>query len=151
MYVGRSLPRHAPVPKVVYLPYVSSWIATARVGGANYTEESTQTDLHNPHNSPLHIQRMLGRIHTAVDTDATQAEQRLTTVRIVDSTGFIVVKDATPFGHLVRHPDRAVTFNATMPPKSWMKVFLAQTYSTLGAGDTHRTYISLVGHREVRL
>lgn len=159
-YAGRSLPSDHPRPPVLNFPWVTAYVTPNRGVGV-FTDQSYETDLVNPFNEPLRVQRFVGDVVLAdSNNNATRGNNRpacsigsrFTTVRMANSNGAILVRDPTPFNHLFNVTDRTWTVNALLPPKGFYTTFLNQDYSLLDlSGVTITSMISMVGHREVKL
>src|ERR1700682_435950 len=139
--VGRSLPVDCPVPRTIDMPWISFWQSKALncTVSASVTvltrDQSRETDLVNPFNSPLYLQRLVGRlpaIGTAGGAGAFEANDagfcfigsEFVTLRMVNSYGGVMVKDFTPFYDLFHLFDKAWTINTKMPPKTFLTTFL---------------------------
>ena len=158
-YAGRSTPSGRPAPSVLNVPWATAFVAPSRGTGA-FTDQSYETDLVNPFNEPLRVQRFLGDVvladsnnnRTYGNSVICSIGSRFTTVRMVNSNGAILARDPTPFNHLFNITDRAWTVNALLPPKGFYTAYLAQDYSLLDlASVTITPIISMIGHREVKL
>lgn len=136
-YAGRSLGRSDPVPEIVNLP----WVASFRAVQAR--PDSGAADLVNPFEQPLYVQRLIGR---GYDTNGSELiDSSDVSVRITDSLGRHSVRDPTPFPHLFDRSTRAWEARCVLPPKHY---FLTSFTGGLG---TDIYYVSVVGHRQVRM
>lgn len=152
--VGRSLEARDPLPDpaTLSLPYVSSWIPTARAGGSNYTAKSSESDLRNPFSTPLDVVAVIGQMVKAsggsivnIVDDASVFEGTL--VRIVNQDGSVVVKDSSEFFTLFG-VDNFWRANFQLPNSGYLVMNLIQNYSALSAANTYRPQFGMVGYRQ---
>ncbi len=167
--VGRSLPVDCPVPRTIDMPWISFWQSKALncTVSASSTfltrDQSRETDLVNPFNTPLFLQRLVGRLPTvganangtfeANDAGFCFIGSEFVTLRMVNSYGGVLVKDFTPFYDLFHLYDKAWTVNTKMPPKTFLTTFLEcnTTTSTQTSTQNAIAMIGMIGYRKVRL
>ena len=159
-YAGRSLASNHPTPKAIHVPWVTAYLTPFR-GAGTFTDQSTEADLVNPFNESLNVQRFIGRILVDKITATEEVGEsvtyyaglgsRLTTVRMTNSNGVILVRDNTPFNHLFNATDRSWTVNAILPPKGFYLAFFSQNHTGMDAAGYVSSMISMIGHREVKL
>lgn len=152
-YVGRSLGSDDRPPGKIDVPWVAMFAGPTHPMGADFAEESKETDLYNPFNEPLKVQRFIGRMTIPAGEFIQPEVNRLfTLVRMTDSQGRFVVKDPTPFAHLFFINEMSWNVNAVLPPKGFYIVSLNQNYSSVDSMiEPVKPFISIIGHREVSL
>lgn len=165
-YHCRPLPKGTPSPKMLQVPWVTSYKpANLALGGSDQTDFSAPSDLFNPWNEELHVQRFLGRFlviddNSELDGSMTvaSAQINLTTGALVcgtlitaeDSFNNILIRDRTPFAHVFDAIDRAWTVNCICPPKGFYLFTIDRLWSGAPTQPTTATVgISMVGWREV--
>lgn len=160
IYVGRSLPADFPRPDVRHHPYVAQApLLTAICPTSGDTVvQTTEADLVNPFDVPLKVQRFVGDFYNSVDavslgsaptTDDWAGE--LTLMRAVDHRGGILVKDPTPFSHLMNFTDRCWQVDTVLEPKGFFIFFIERNYAgKTGATVTTAPIFSMVGYRTER-
>jgi len=141
-YSARFIPKDAPVPEEVDVPWVTMFTpATGAVFG-----QSSELDLYNPFQVPLEVQRFL-----AANQDATVAsayltvDQNLVTV-MKDSAGTNIIRDFTATGSAFDINRRAWTFNKVLAPKERYNITLQALTGTLNNFN-----VSIVGSRKERI
>lgn len=147
---GRSLSSKEPIPKSIWLPYGAFWTTPVVSNGAIFENQSAESDLVNPFDMPIQVQRFVG-YHSAERTIKYQLATQLTTVQAVDSFGNILVRDKTPFSHLFCILDRTWTVRATLQPKGFYIFNTIQDYTLAGPVLGNQCGIGMVGYREVPL
>jgi hypothetical protein len=162
--IGHAVSSTEPRPHKICVPWVSAYLATQVLANADATDQSDETELVNPFDVPVRVQRMIGRIKY-IDTafanprettvglhpvGAPSASGLYTLVRVFDQHGRIIVRDYTPFGLLFCQTDRSWTMDAQLEPKGFYKVLLDQKYSSVGLATKYlQPQISVVGYREL--
>jgi hypothetical protein len=153
-YVCRALLRGNDEPKVIHMPWAAAFhgvrynINTA----VNFSEESSETDLVNPFNMPLNLQRFVSARPVTQAFNTRDLYTRDVLVRMSDSIGRHTVKDPTPIGHLCNMADGGYwNVNSTMPPKSFFLSKWDVTTGQTGVSAVDRNILGIVGHREVRI
>lgn len=158
-YFARVVEPHE-IPNQLWAPWVASWESVQRAGGADYTDQTTETDLYNNTESPLYVERLMGVIASLypgaadrlLDSNQFYPEvgQSLITIQVVDSQGVPCVRDAVPFSHLFDQESYSWRAGSILPPGGYYLAFL-----DLDLSGVHVSYagftpmISLVGHREI--
>lgn len=157
VYAGRVIDPKAPVPDVIDVPWATAFVGTANAAGTDATEQTREHHLNNPFKVPLRVQRFIGRISQvngsradAASAAAVNAALQYVTIRMVDSQGKVVIRDPTPFSHVFSIKDRAWTVNALLPAHGFYIAYFTEDYSPL-AGNALQVYLSMIGHRQVRL
>ncbi len=162
-YAGRSLPSSFVPPEVISMPWATSFDVPllAYTDGNSGQTLSTQSDIMNPFDEPMRVQRFLGRTlrknnqtdpHSELGGQAgDSAPFTQTFVRATDSLGNILVRDPTPFAHLFQYCDRAWTVNSTLPPKGFYRFQVDRLYTATASNTFFAHAISMVGSHEVRL
>ncbi len=171
IYCCRPLPVGTPTPTTLQIPWVTYFKPPNLVmtGAVDTTNQSTPSDLFNPWDEELRVQRFTGRLmgsYTGAgieDSDymsLASAQVNLATgkptygtfVSAQDSFNNILIRDATPFAHVFDFIDRAWTVNCVLPPKGFYLFTVDRYWSgytpTLGT-TTATVGIGMVGWREV--
>jgi hypothetical protein len=109
--------------------------------------QSDAKNLFNPFNRPLRVQRFLARLRNGPDTidavnDVTRISGQLVTLRMQDSMGYDVIKNATPIMEAIDVNRRAWTFSRDLSPKEW---FLAEFR---GATIARAPQMAMMGYRK---
>ena len=158
LYCGRSLASDFPRPAEIDVPWVAAFIPPPRASGvADYIDVSTESDLVNPFDVPVKVQRFIGFFFGSASSvkeavgfaDLTGAAYM--TVRAADSRGRIMVRDSTPFSHLFSHIDKSWDVNTVLEPHGFYLFQLDRAYSTYTALSKLQACISMVGSRKVQL
>jgi len=156
-YSGLSMPANYK-PKKIFVPYVSSYMSKV-FNSYNGTDSdaSTETDLINPFDTDLTIDRIVGRVATYDNTlgiyyevETSDVGSRYLTARMVDSLGNQIVKDFGAFNSVFNYVTHTWEIGQKLPPKAYYSVYLQKT----AAGVSNATYrsqamVSMVGYREV--
>jgi hypothetical protein len=170
IYACRPLAKGTPAPKWLQIPWVSYFKPPlinipAQGGAVDRTDESQPSDLYNPWNEDLHVQRFVGRLmgvpQFELEGVASLASARVnldtrlvevgTLVSAQDSFNNILIRDLTPFAHVFNFLDRAWTVNCVMPPKGFYLFTIDRLwnqYVPIQPMDA-TVGISMVGWREV--
>ncbi len=167
IYACRPLPKGTPPPQVLQIPWVSYFVPPTMTlpNPTDRTDQSTPSDLYNPWDEDLHVQRFIGRLmpqNDGQDVDdymsLESAFVNLTTglvttgtmVSAQDSFNNILIRDPTPFGHVFNFIDRAWTVNCRLPPKGFYLFTMDRLWSAYGGASASVTAgISMIGWREV--
>jgi hypothetical protein len=171
-YACRPLPVGTPTPKTLQVPWVASYVTPFQESGVaagDRVDESQPSDLYNPWDQDLHVQRFMGRLMMQAEqgeerfrmglADANMNLQAFGPNSVLNSTGTLVtaqdsfnnilVRDPTPFAHLFDPIDRAWTVNCLLPPKGFYQFSVERFWSGHIGGLTGALGISMVGWREV--
>lgn len=148
-YIGRAFePGDArPDPEDLWLPYISSYIATARVGGSNYADKSSESNLRNPFAQPLDVVCLRGRIGLGNDIASDASAFQSTQVRGVNQDSAVVLRDSSEFFALFGDGFWRTRFR--LPGNGFLVMTLTENYSALSALNTYRPRFSMVGYRQV--
>lgn len=152
-YVCRALLR-GDSPKVIHMPWAAAFhgVIYNTSTSSSFTEESMESDLVNPFNVPLNLQRFVSARPVAQTFDQRDLYTRDVLVRLSDSMGRHAVKDATPIGHLCNMADGGYwNVNSVMAPKSFFISRWDVTTGQTGQAVADRNILGIVGHREVRI
>lgn len=165
VYVCRPIEKNAPVPRKLDVPWVTFYRpAFLTAAGSDQTDQSSPSDLSNPWNEELHVQRFVGRfmgrnaageddvnmgLASARITLATGAIAIGTLVSAQDSYNNILIRDRTPFAHVFNFIDRAWTVNCILPPKGFYLFTIDRLWSGASGATVATVGISMVGWREV--
>lgn len=160
-YLARELPEGVRPPDEITIPWVAPYIpASIAAGAAADLVNSNEADLVNPHREVLAVDRFIGRIlvntydpinyadPTTVNVN-TRAYSDLTTVRMEDSAGHIIVRDPTPFGALFSVIDRSWEVRGTLlRPNGYITAYVEYDYSATVTG-TLQPHIAMHGRRVI--
>jgi len=146
-YIGRSLEGGDPMPSPgkTFMPYVSSWVAPSHVGGAAYTDKSSESNLRNPFPDPLEVVCMRGRISKGSTLTTGSAVFQNTLVRAVNQDNSIVAKDNSEFFTLFGDGFWRTRF--ALPANGFVVVSLTENWSTLNPANTYWPRFSMIGYR----
>lgn len=146
-YSCRPIPAGTPPPAKIRLPWVAFYqppYIAVPTNGSDVFNTSAPSDLYNPFQQDLHVERFLGRFMVQggyalpglgfsdgedgyAFGDLNSARVDLTTtlptqgtfVSGQDSFNNILIRDPTPFAHVFDFLDRAWTVHATLPPQGY--------------------------------
>lgn len=165
-YSARSIPPGTPEPKKVSIPYAACYVSKSfNVNNAG-TDSSSETDLINPFDEPLFLQRLTGRVAqlnlsntppTIYDSDETYAGETVSTiqynVRLIDSFGRPLIRNFVPFRMAFSGVTRTwETDGDVMDPRSYVLAYVRKDVPYQGASGSNiisQAFIGLVGHRYV--
>ncbi len=133
--------------------------------GVDQSDQSTPSDLYNPWDQDLHVQRFVGRL---MGQPIGEDQQRMglasvvvdfttglpstgTMVSAQDSFNNILIRDQTPFAHVFEFLDRAWTVNCVLPPKGFYLFTVDRLWSgyRVTTASTVTVGIGMTGWREV--
>jgi hypothetical protein len=171
---GRMLDRRSPLPTSLKLPYWAVYVSKSFALGLADAETSSESDLYNPFDVPLHLERFVGRINylyaigvnesisTELEGESLAQVPSLRNymgdalaqllVTITDSNGFPVVKRPTPFRLVFDHYTRSWPLTHQLPPRGFYRVELTNTapfFAGVAQPVTLQPTISMMGWREV--
>ncbi len=178
IYCCRPLPKNTPTPQTMQIPWVTYFqppylSCSSGTPAVDTINQSTLSDLFNPWDEELHVQRLMGRLlvrgtNSGGDEDnhmslvsakvnltpGQTTSGQVTTGTLVsaqDSFNNILVRDTTPFGHVFDIIDRSWTVNAILPPKGFYLFTVDRLWSNYLPATvvTATVAISMVGWREV--
>lgn len=156
-YVGRSI-QDEPVPKVAHVPWAAGWVGVSNVGGTDASDLSNESNLVNPHDQPLYLQRLIGRILDGSSNNECMSIGSFTTAAavfqyitasIVGSNGETLVRDQTPFATLFHHPDRCWDTHTVLHPHGFYIAYLSELLSNVPVATAFQPMLSIIGHRDV--
>lgn len=164
-YSGRQLSMGARPPPVICAPWAASYVSIPFQDTVTGTDLSRETDLVNPFDVPIHLQRFTGRLSVAslavtvgvanaqIYSDAfTYGAELDMTVTMADSAGNFVVKNALPFRQVFGGSTRSWEVHGIMPPRSFYAVLVQHAARPVGALTfvlTRQCHVGLTGWREV--
>lgn len=161
-YEARSISPNAQTPKTIALPYVASYISSTFTGNEAGEAASVETDLVNPFQDPLILQRFIGRLQifdaeTLEAAEANLAERvghRLLYVKMRDMNGRDLIRNYTPFRMAFDSLTRSweMEHGEQMDPESFYSVLLrkdAATFNPYTENYLIQAFISMVGWRNV--
>jgi hypothetical protein len=154
VYACRSIGSNEPRPKSIYVPWVAAYHApSVDTPGAGFSiHQSTEADIVNPFNEPVHVQRFIGSYFAADGLSLPgQNFYNRTLVRAVDADGMVMVKDSTDFSTLFHFPTQVWGANTVLKPKGFYLFEIQRDFSDITEAETTYPIISMVGHREVVL
>lgn len=168
-YACRPVAAGTPTPTKIHLPWVafyqSSFLTTP--GAADTFEHSGPSDIFNPFQQDLHVQRFVGRLMVQAATGTGEdgyitmginsANVNLVTgspttgtfVSGQDSFNNILIRDATPFADVFDFLDRSWTVNAILPPQGFYQFNIDRLWSAYTQALTAAVAIAMVSYREV--
>lgn len=165
-YAGRSLSSGTQKPASVWIPWATSFpiplLAQQELTAVSSSTISTQSQLVNPFDDVLYVQRFIGRTWQSQEaqelgplgggTPATGVDLafKYTMVRATDSLGNILVRDPTPFPHLFQFVDRTWNVNTVLPPKGFYIFQVDRDYPAGGVKALAHN-ITMIGYHELRL
>ena len=156
-YVGRSIESAMIEPKRIDIPWVAMFLGETRVGGpdAIFVEESRESDLYNPFDVPLRVQRFIGRIPWIADLNQMSERVPIMTsglhslVRMTTSEGHHAIKEPTPFGHVFNVTDRSWNAASILKPKGFYLATIDEDFTAaVFENYAFQTLISMIGSRE---
>ncbi len=153
------------VPEMVSVPWACSFSAQSTVAGtaALALPESRRTDIFNPHDFPLHIDRLTGRIlinqqdgdDEYASTGNSTYPSANTNVRMFREDGTALIRDPVAFAHAFSQPLKAWRMEGcVMPPRSYYQAVIDVDYSdatAYGAASVIQPQIGLLGYRDIPL
>lgn len=176
---GRQLPKNAPLPQKLVLPFWAGYTCKTFTLGTVDSDNSSESDLANPFDVPMLMDRFVGRIGyysggqfvfstsmaemensnfgftTNINTPNIGDALGQITTSIVDSNGYPVVKKLTPFRLLFDAETRSWPLSGyTLPPNSYYLVSMSNAAWIVsnpftGTNVFAQPYISMLGWREV--
>ncbi len=147
VYRGTALPRNAPEPQRVPIPWVTTWITPGI--DENEDTESGAADLVNPHDDPVFLDWLCLGSEEDDGGNGGYNDQQLTAtfLRLRDSAGQPLIRDTVPIGH-VGGVDRTWDLKAVMPSRSFA---IAHITADSTAYSEVIYSVALVGHRYVNV
>jgi len=144
-----------------YMPWVTFYKPPVRTNGTgNFVDTSTESDLVNPFDKEMFVERLIGRMDIQpgngdeedANTDGVRYAFGATRVRIEDHDAMQVVRDSTPFGVVFDFIRRSWVVNATIRSKGFFKVSIESSLNPAiaGTGTTIQPFVGMLGYREVR-
>ncbi len=170
VYAGRRIiDPNFVMPDSMVVPWVSSFMLSAQswaTGTGFKTDVSKETDLVNMHDTPLFVQRFIGRygwlsrtaapVPASSELSGSEASSLLATaytnVRAVDSQGTILIRDPAPWTQVFHFPDRCWDVHTTLAPKGFYLFTVDRNFAALSveiANINALGAISMVGYREI--
>lgn len=154
--IGKALPKLEPWPKVVRVPWISSFKTTpAAISAGDVNGATPENGLQNSNNEPVVVQRMLGCAVTQKASDEIIDVE----VRVSDTTGAYIVRELTPMLELFNGRTRCWDMGAVLKPKEFIVVeYRYGVASIVGNATPTITYqtsdeiqliFGLVGYREL--
>lgn len=143
--VGRSLPDNYPIPGSIYVPWVTETKCNTNV--ASFV--SSDADLVNSNNVPLHVNQFVGINFSAESFSPTQADLR---VQMSLSNGTLLVRDPIPF-FLAFPEDRGILpINAVLQPGAFVRLELETSVPPTAEGFDRIgfTAVAMHGYREIQ-
>lgn len=142
-------------------PWIAVWSSTPRLDGSgDYEESSTEADLVNPFNTPMFVERFIGRLvyDGSILTPGLSGAMILNfdkvRVRIDDHRNRQIVRDPTPFGNVFDYILRGWQVNSTLDARGFYRVSIDKRLSTQvisgrGAGNV-QAMIGMLGYHTTR-
>lgn len=165
-YSGQSIPRGAPLPEIVSVPYVMAYQAKPFAIAQADSDESTELDIANPFGVPLHIQRMIGWQSFYNGEDGEYFDQsdgdgypyvggRSVELRVADSRGVPIIRDFAQWQNIFSNYTYAWELEgAVMEPRDFYKLFFKKTApphaDDMSVTDVYtQSYVSVIGWRDM--
>lgn len=172
VYSGTILPANYR-PKKLTLPWVAYWAANGVAYSTASTQTSLESDLVNPYDSPLFVQRFVGRMNYSGNISSVPPSERFTvasegagngngltemagkyyTLRMVHSSGANIIQSPTKFESVFYSGTRAWDVNVEIPAKSYFVVSLSKiadaTATTPTSAIRSQAIIGMIGYREI--
>ena len=164
-YSARDLPDGYTPPSKEAVPYASSYITKSFLLTAAGTDVSNETDLSNPFEETLILQRMTGRVPVissavpgfAYENDAASVPGAQMNIRIVDSYGRPIIRDFAPMRQAFSQVTRSWEMDGqsiNMEPKSFYRAYIrfdAPINTIVSSAVLYgQGHVGLVGYREVK-
>lgn len=161
-YSARSIPPGTPPPKKIVLPYAAAWVSNTFDANESGVDNSLETDLTNPFDEPLTIQRFSGRVVLFnLSTSPPQVLEAGATgetvgtyqydVRLIDSFGRPIIRNLVPFRLAFSGVTRSWEVdNALMDPRSFILAYVRKNVPFQGNTTSNvltQAMVGLVGHR----
>lgn len=173
---GRMLPEDAPLPDRLLLPYWAAYVSKTFQAGTVDSDASTESDLANPFDVPLRMERFVGRISMFSGAALTFAASMIElennpfgfssgsfptfgdiptqiSCSIIDSNGYPVVKRLTPFRLVFDAETRSWPVTHELPAGGYYLINMANAAWISGNPFTSAVFvqpcISMLGWREV--
>lgn len=163
---GKVVPKFRGTPHVIQLPWAACYASKGFVTpGSLDSDQSRETDLVNPFDVPVRLQRMVGRVNFFNTTLGYNADWEVSntyfvtddlTLRMTSSDGDQIVRTDSPFASVFSPVTRTWELDgAIMPPRSFWMAYLTQAANSginaLNVPIINTALISIVGHRDVAL
>lgn len=139
-------------PSQIWYPYIANWTSstfTIQSSTAPFVIESTQSDLVNPHDVPLHLDRMIG--YTAkLNTSYPNAAAVVLNLKMLDAAGNAFIRDQTPFASVFNMSDWTFKMNALLQPHEFFIVQLSYENDGQYLANALSDYdarITMIGYR----
>jgi hypothetical protein len=157
---GRILLDKEPAPRKLFVPYVSHWASKVfDMFGTNDTDSSTENDLINPFDVPLHVQRFVRhmsgfRVASASNFDLDDAfgdiHQNLMQVRIISSDGSPTIPVFSTVGTVFPRMTRSWECEHEVAPGGYYLAYLNKLSPANQTVDAIRgqEFYGMVGYRE---
>lgn len=169
-YSGTTLPSHYR-PKKLTLPWVASWVADGVAYGTASTQISLESDLVNPWDEPLFVQRFVGRINYSGNITSVPPSERFAnaydlpgnglaemagkyfTITMVHSSGANIIQSPTKFESVFYSGKRAWDVGVEIAPRSYFTVSMNKIADATASGATaalrFQPIIGMIGYREI--
>lgn len=146
-YLGRYCEPGFRMPKEIAVPWVSLWAPSL---ASTASAQSSELDLVNPFDRPLHVQRLIGRVRVTIAgaiTNGPQAQVVAGTLVIKDSLGNNVVRDFSGFTDIFDGPRSAWTVGSVLAPRERYNL----TIQDFSGYTSPQLTVSMVGWRKERV
>lgn len=152
-YVGRSLPSDYERPQKMYIPWLANYTSPVTAYNVSAEETTTESDIVNPFNEPVYVQRFIGTTSDAYGANISPRGSLYTTTNAYDSFGNVLVRDRTPFSHLFTTMDKVWPAKSVLQPKGFYIFNTMRAFDGLPSdGNTEYQYsITMQSYREVVL
>lgn len=158
-------------PRKLVLPWVAYWAAAGVRYDTASSQVSLESDLVNPWDEPLFVQRLTGRINYSGNISSVPPSERFAmglnttgnglaemagkyyTVRMTHSSGANIIQNQTKFESAFYGGTRAWDIEVRIPPHSHFIVQLDKIADATASGSTaamrSQPIIGMVGYREI--
>lgn len=150
-----AIGRQAEEPAEKWIPYLTSYTGpiVTDSSGAAISNQSSPPDLGNPFDTPLFVERMIGRVLTGAAvtqfSDLDPASVWNThLIRVSDHKDNFWVAQPTPLPLVFNAVDRSWLMNTEIESKGFIRVEEEGTANVAGVGFS-RAVVGLVGYRRI--
>lgn len=154
-YLGHALDA-SRAPPIVQLPWVASYASPVFELAATGSDSSSASDLVNPFNVPIHLERFTGRLNfvrTDVDLNESFLADRTMFIRMRHSSGVPMVREFTHLRQVFGvYPHSWEQRGTVVAPGSGYLVDVDKRAATIAvAGNSVQATIGMVGWRSLKL
>lgn len=170
-YSGVTLPSSYR-PKRLVLPWVAAWVGDGSAYSVASSQTSLESDLVNPWNEPLYVQRFVGRMNYSGNISSVPPSERISTIfditgnglaeqigkyytmQMTHSSGANIIQSPTKFESVFPSGRRCWDVDVEIAPQSYFLVQMNKIADATASGSTamlrFQPIVGMVGFREVR-